>query len=108
MIDLNWGRLATFAALFVIATFAFVDPAFAAFGQFESEITQRTNEARGVATTILYAAAALSLLIGVAPMLWGQVKVKWIVTCLTAAVVFALIPLAINAFSNNASQASGL
>lgn len=106
--DINWGRLAVFAALALAAFFLMTEPAWAAFGQFQNQITAQTNRARGVATTILYAAAALSLLIGVAPMLWGQVKVKWIVTCLTAAVVFALIPLAINAFSNNASQASGL
>jgi len=100
--DLNWGRIAAFGMLFVIAFFALIDPAFAqngAFGEFEDRITSQTTAATRVATNILYVAAGLALLIGVAPMLWGQVKVKWIVTCLAAAVVFALIPIMINAFA---------
>lgn len=103
--DLNWERIAAFGVLFVIALFAMIDPAFAqnsAFGEFEDRIKTQTSAATNVATNILYIAAGLSLLIGVAPMLWGQVKVKWIVTCLAAAVVFGLIPIMINAFAGAA------
>jgi hypothetical protein len=95
----NWGRLAIFAALFIAAIVITIEPAHAAFNTFSNRITTQTTAATQVAQRVLYFAAGLSLLIGVAPMLWGQVKVKWIVTCLVAAVVFALIPTLINAFA---------
>lgn len=101
--EINWGRAFAYAALFIAAMMALVEPAFAqgsgAFGTFQDKVVGRTNEAFEVGKMILYAAAALALLIGVAPMLWGQVKVKWIVSCLVAAAVFALIPTLITAFT---------
>ncbi|WP_298843388.1 hypothetical protein [uncultured Salinicola sp.] len=99
--EYNWGRAFAYAAFFVIALMALVEPAFAqgAFGDLQSTVVDRTNEAFETGRTILYAAAALALIIGIAPMLWGQVKVKWIVSCLVAAVLFAIVPTIITAFA---------
>jgi len=104
--EFNWGRTFAYAAFFVVALMALMEPAFAqstggsgAFGAFQGKVVARTNEAFETGKFILYAAAGLALLIGVAPMLWGQVKVKWIVSCLCAAAIFALIPTLITAFT---------
>jgi len=99
--DINWGRAFAYAAFFVIALMALVEPAFAqgAFGELETKIVGRTEEAFETGRKILYAAAVLALIIGIAPMLWGQVKVKWIVSCLVAAVLFAIVPTIITAFA---------
>jgi hypothetical protein len=95
--DVNWARALVFAALLVLA-FALAEPAYA-FSQFESTVTSRTTEALGVATNILYVAAGLALLVGIAPMLWGQIKVKWMVSSCIAAVLFGLAPTIIGAFA---------
>lgn len=107
--EFNWGRLFAFAALFIVALFAMVEPAFAqdAFGTFEDRVSGQARSAFNTGKTILYVGAAVSLLVGVAPMLWGQVKVKWIVSCLVAAVVFALVPTLIDAFAGGAVTGIG-
>lgn len=103
--EFNWGRVSAFAALFVVAMFMLVEPAFAqntnAFGSLETTIKTQTCNAFSTGKTILYAAAALSLIVGIAPMLWGQVKVKWLVSCMVAAVLFGIVPTVINAFAGN-------
>ena len=102
-VDINWGR--AFLALGLILGFGFlmVEPAYAqggdAFGQFQTKITGQTAKASGVAKTVLITAAVLSLIVGLAPMLWGQVKVKWIVTALCACVLFGLAGIMVSAFS---------
>lgn len=99
----SWGRIIVFCAMFAIFAIAMVDPAFAqssAFGTFQDSITEKTTEATGVATTILGVAAILALIIGIAPMLWGQIKVKWIISCLCAAALFGLAGPVINAFAS--------
>lgn len=100
-VEFNWGR--AFMALALVLTFGMimVEPAYAqdAFGQFESKLTSQTAKASGVAKTILITAAVLSLIVGLAPMLWGQVKVKWIVTALCACVLFGLAGIMVSAFS---------
>lgn len=99
--EINWGRVIAFTALFLILAVLLVDPAFAqsgAFGEFQDAVTTRTEEATGVATMVLYAAAVLAVIIGIAPMLWGQVKVKWMVTSCCAALLFGLAPMIIDAF----------
>lgn len=90
-----------FIAVAMIGSFFFMtEPAYAqAFGQVTDRITGQTQQAFDAGKTVLYVAAAVSLLVGVAPMLWGQVKVKWIVSCLVAAVLFAIIPSMIDAFA---------
>jgi len=96
-VDFNWGRVFAFAVAFLVAALAFIEPAYA-FAEFESTMTSRTREATDTGKTILYAAAVLALLVGVAPMLWGQVKVKWIISCCVAAVLFGVVGTVITAF----------
>lgn len=99
-------RRALFAlGLFLILSILYIEPAFAqatggdAFGTFESKITEQTTAIYGVIKNILYVAAGVALLVGVAPMLWGQVKVKWMVTGVSACVLFGLVGFIVNAFS---------
>jgi len=89
--NINWGRMAIIGLAILASMLALVEPAYA-FGDFANKVEGKTTEAWGAAQTILYAAAVLALIIGIAPMLWGQVKVKWIVSCLCAAILFAFIP----------------
>lgn len=100
-VEINWGR--AFMALALVLTFGMVmvEPAYAgdAFGTFQTKITGQTAKASGVAKTVLITAAVLSLIVGLAPMLWGQVKVKWIVTALCACVLFGLAGIMVSAFS---------
>ncbi|MAM40847.1 MAG: hypothetical protein CL949_20610 [Erythrobacter sp.] len=101
--EFSWGRIIAFIAIFAIFALLMVEPAFAqsgAFSTFENSITTKTTEATGVATTILGVAAILALIIGIAPMLWGQIKVKWIISCLCAAALFGLAGPVINAFAS--------
>lgn len=104
-VDINWGR--AFLALALILGFGFimVEPAYAqtdAFGTVQTTITKQTGKAIGVARTVLITGAVLSLLVGLAPMLWGQVKVKWIVTALIACVLFGISALMVGAFAGEA------
>lgn len=99
----KWGRLATAALLFfplvmlLMPSLAFAQQG-GGFTEFESKVKTNTTEATRVAQSILWAAAVLALLVGIAPMLWGQIKVKWIVSCLVAATLFGLVGSAITAF----------
>ncbi|MFZ3481924.1 hypothetical protein [Sphingomonas sp. 3-13AW] len=99
----KWGRVLPAVALVGFLGFIQAEPAYAAFGQFEERITSRTSSAAGVTRTILFAAAVVSLLVGAAPMLWGQVKVKWMITALCACVVFGVIGSLVNAFTGDSS-----
>lgn len=96
--DINWGRAIVFATLFVITLLMLVEPAFA-FEKFENTVTDQTENAVRTATNILYVAAGLALIVGIAPMLWGQIKVKWMVSSCIAAVLFGLAPTIIGAFA---------
>jgi len=99
----KWGRVLPAVALVGFFGFIQVDPAFAggcgAFSTFQERITSRTSDAAGVMRTILFAMAVISLLVGAAPMLWGQVKVKWMITALCACVVFGVIGSLVTAFT---------
>lgn len=104
--EIKWGKLLITALLFGAFWMLLQDPAFAAgdaFGTFKSRITDRTADAAGVIRSILFAAAVVSLLVGVAPMLWGQVKVKWMVTALCACVIFGVIGSLVSAFTGDDS-----
>jgi len=57
------------------------------------------NEAMHVMATIMSIAAMCSLVVSVAPMAWGQVKVKWLVTGLTSTVTFGLTGLMVRALA---------
>jgi hypothetical protein len=96
----NIGRIvAAFALVLAFGVFM-VEPAYA-FGSFQSAVTSKTEEATDVAVTILRTAAVLALIVGLAPMLWGQIKVKWIVTALSACVLFGLVSVIVPAFATN-------
>ncbi len=95
---INWGRVIPLLAIAAIIIVALAEPAYA-FASFQSKVEGKTTEATGVAVYILNAAAILALIIGIAPMLWGQIKVKWIVSCLCAAVLFGLANPIISAFT---------
>ena len=95
----KWGRVLPAVALVGFFGLVQAEPAFAAFDTFQSRITDRTSSAAGVMRTILFAAAVVSLLVGAAPMLWGQVKVKWMITALCACVVFGVIGSLVDAFT---------
>ena len=108
-VDINWGRSALSLGMVLGFSMLTVTPAHAggAFDQFQTQITGQTSKASGVAKTVLLTAAVLSLIVGLAPMLWGQVKVKWIVTSLCACVLFALTGIMVTAFSGETVNAPG-
>ena len=96
---IEWNKVLLYTGLILVAFIAMTTPAFAAFTQLENTMTKQTCGAFKTGRTILYVAAVVALLVGVAPMLWGQVKVKWLVSCLVATVLFAIIPTVITAFA---------
>lgn len=106
MARVKWGRVLPAVALVAAFGFISVEPAYAsdAFTTFQGRITDRSRDAAGVMRTILFAAAVLSLLVGAAPMLWGQVKVKWMITALCACVVFGVIGSLVSAFTGDRSS----
>ena len=97
--NIEWNKVLLYTGMFLVAFIAMTEPAFAAFGQLETTMKTQTCGAFKTGRTILYVAAVVALLVGVAPMLWGQVKVKWLVSCLVATVLFAIIPTVISAFA---------
>lgn len=101
IISLNQNRMRSLllvaAALFCAMFFA--DPAWA-FAEAGNTIVSKTNEAIQVAKRILITAAVLALIVGLAPMLWGQVKVKWIISSLVACVLFGLTGTIVSAFAS--------
>jgi len=105
-VDINWGRALLALALVFGFGMLLVEPAYAqgdqAWTSVQSTLTTQTGKAIGVARTVLITGAVLSLIVGLAPMLWGQVKVKWIVTALVACVLFGLSALMVGAFSGSA------
>lgn len=103
--DINWGRGLLALALVVGFGMLMMEPAYAdAWTTAQGTLTSQTGKAIGVARTVLITGAVLSLIVGLAPMLWGQVKVKWIVTALVACVLFGISALMVNAFSGSAPQ----
>lgn len=110
--DINWGRALLALALVFGFGMLMVEPAWAtggdaAWGSVQTTLTTQTGKAIGVARTVLLTGAVLSLIVGLAPMLWGQVKVKWIVTALVACVLFGLSALMVGAFSGSTPVAGG-
>jgi hypothetical protein len=99
----KWGRVLPAVAIIGLLTVVQAEPAFAAFDTFKTRITDRTSSAAGVMRTVLFAAAVVSLLVGAAPMLWGQVKVKWMITALCACVVFGVIGSLVSAFTGEST-----
>lgn len=78
-----------------------------------TSMTEAANSVKNVtcgafeaARKVLITAAVLAVIIGLAPMLWGQVKVKWIVSSLVVCVLFTVIPQMVSAFAGGASGCS--
>ena len=78
-----------------------------AFSEAAGKISGAACEAFRAARTVLITAAVLALIIGLAPMLWGQVKVKWIISCLVACVLFGQVGGIITAFASGGAQGCG-
>lgn len=97
-VEMNWGRVLMALALVTVIGMMMVEPAHA-FDTLQSKITSQTSKATDVAQKILLVAAVLAIVIGLAPMLWGQIKVKWLVTSLCACVLFGLAGAFVTAFS---------
>jgi hypothetical protein len=85
-------------AVLLVAAISYVGPTWA-FDAAASTIASQTCRAFNAARTVLITAAVLSLVVGLAPMLWGQVKVKWIISCLVVCVLFGLVPTIVGAFA---------
>lgn len=97
------ASIAVYSLVFLVAVmFIDVHGAWAAYDQFRDQMGNATCEAFGAGKKILYAAAALALLIGLAPLLWGEIKGKWIVSCVVFAIVLPLIPTVVSGFTGQA------
>lgn len=98
--QVDWKRVGAFAAISVLAIALQTEPAYA----FDpSPIVSKICDAYNAAKTILVTAAVLALIIGMAPMLWGQVKVKWIISALVGSMCFGLTSTIVAAFAGGAS-----
>lgn len=88
-------------AMFVVTVTAFtlmsVEPAFA-FNELATNIVGKANDVAGAIKAILFAAAVVAVMAGAAPMLWGEVKVRWMVSALAACAVISMMGLLVNAF----------
>jgi len=94
-------RTASGVAVVLGAAFLIAEPAFA-FDAAANEIIKQTCAAFKVAKNVLITAAVLAVIIGLAPMLWGQVKVKWVVSALVACTLFGVVPSIVLAFAAGA------
>lgn len=99
IVDMNWARVLLLCA--VVGTFVLLStqPAYA-FDNLATNIVGKANDVAQAIKMILFAAAVVSVLAGAAPMLWGEVKVKWIVSALAACVVISMMGTLVNAFVN--------
>lgn len=95
-------RLVAFAAVSLLVLGLQTDPAFA-FDSAASQITTQICNAYSAAKTVLVTAAVLALIIGLAPMLWGQVKVKWIISALVGSMMFGLTSTIVAAFAQGSA-----
>jgi len=105
MLTVGWKKVALFAIAGGCAALTIACPAFA-FDEVATQVQQETCSAYNAGKHILITASVLALIIGLAPMLWGQVKTKWIVSCLIAASAFSLIAPIINMFAGGVSGCS--
>lgn len=72
-------------------------------GAIASSISGQVCTVFSVAYKVLIVASVLAVLIGLAPMLWGQVKVKWVVSSLVATTLMSAIPPLVAAFAGVAA-----
>jgi hypothetical protein len=78
-----------------------------AFDAAASAITTQVCEIFQVAKKVLITSAVLAVLVGLAPMLWGQIKVKWIISSLVATVFFGAVPTIVSAFAVGGAACGG-
>lgn len=97
--DVNWARMLMLVTVVGVFTLVNIEPAFA-FNDLANNIVGKATEVAEAIKMILFAAAVVSVLAGAAPMLWGEVKVKWIVSALAACVVISMMGTLVNAFVN--------
>ncbi|MFZ3481925.1 hypothetical protein [Sphingomonas sp. 3-13AW] len=99
--NVNWARAVACALVVGAFSLLAIEPAFA----FDNLATNLVGKAQDIATAvkaILFAAAVLALLAGAAPMLWGEVKVKWMVSALAACAVISMMGALVQAFVGEA------
>lgn len=97
--DVNWARILLLLATVGVFTLVSAEPAFA-FTELANNLVGKANDVGNAIRKILFAAAVISVLAGAAPMLWGEVRVKWIVSALVACVVISLMSELVKAFVN--------
>jgi hypothetical protein len=100
--DVNWTRILVLVGVVAVFTMMTVEPAFA-FAALASDIVGKAGEVARAFRVILFAAAVISVLAGAAPMLWGEVRVKWMVSALAACAVIAMMGSLVNAFTGAGS-----
>ena len=94
---LNLDRILLIFAFVLLFLLVGTEPAFA-FGALADNIVGKATEVAGAIKIILFAAAVVSVLAGAAPMLWGEVKLKWMIGALAACTVISLMDALVNAF----------
>lgn len=97
--DVDWTRILMLVGIVVAFTLVSVEPAFA-FADLATNLVDKAKQLAEVIKKILFAAAVVSMLAGAAPMLWGEVKVKWMVSALAACAVISMMATLVNAFVN--------
>lgn len=100
-------RLAVGAGVVIGGALLMASPAFAAMGDAADTVIDATCSAFTAARKVLITAAVLAVIIGLAPMLWGQVKVKWVISSLVVCVFFSVLPTLVSAFAGGATGCSG-
>lgn len=102
--DVNWIRVLTVVCVLVVAGITTADPAFA-FAGLANSITSKAGQVATALRAILFAMAVVSVLAGAAPMLWGEVRVKWMVSALAACAVIASMGSLVDAFTGGGGSA---
>ncbi len=72
------------------------------YQEMADSIATSTSGAMHVMATIMSLMTVISFVVSVAPMAWGQVRVKWLVTGLTSSVTFGLTGLMVRALAGPA------
>ncbi len=91
------ARIAVLAAVAAASTLFGVEPAYA-FDALASNLVGKSETVANAFKAILFAAAVISMLAGAAPMLWGEVRVKWMVSALVACTIISMISVLVDAF----------
>ena len=69
------------------------------YQDYSQTVATGMSDALHLMSTIMHVGSVLSLLIGVSPMLWGQIRVKWVVTALTSCIMFGIMGLMLSMFA---------